>query len=72
MKVRDLIKELLQFENDDEVKVSALVDFTSFDNDDIKNGYTFIDATVLEVNPDEDDCVLMVQDDNFKGGNYED
>lgn len=72
MYVYELITYLKQFELDDEVKVSAIADLSSFDEDDLENGYAIIECTVLEGNPDEEYPLLMVVDENHKGCNLED
>lgn len=72
MKVRELIAILNEYELEDEVKVSAIVDLKSFDEDYIEMGYAIIDGILLDVDAsDEEEPVLMIQDTNFKGGNFE-
>lgn len=72
MYVYELIKYLKQFELDDEVKVSAIADLSSFDEDDMENGYAIIDGDILDGNPDEEYPLLMVVDENHKGCKLED
>lgn len=66
MYVYEVIKYLKQFEMDDEVKVSAIVDLSSFDEDSLEKRYAIIDGEILEGNPDEDVPILMVVDENHK------
>ena len=72
MYVRQLITYLEQYELDDEVKVSAIVDLSSFDEDDMKRGYTIINANVLDIDEGYDECpTIMAEDVNYKGGNID-
>jgi hypothetical protein len=66
MLVHELITYLKQFELDDEVKVSAIADLSSFDDDYLNKGYAIIEGDILEGNPDGDIPVLMVMDENHK------
>jgi uncharacterized protein YuzB (UPF0349 family) len=72
MYVYEVIKYLKQFEMDDEVKVSAIVDLSSFDDDYLEKGYAIIEGEIIEGNPDEEVPTLMVIDENHKGKIVED
>lgn len=72
MYVHELFTYLKQYELDDEVKVSAIVDLSSFDEDDLKRGYTIIGATVLDVADGlDEEPTIMAEDENYKGGNFD-
>ena len=63
--VHNLINILKEYEQDDEVKVSVLVDLNSIDEIDRERGYVIIDADVIDFDGSEYPTI-MSQDINYK------